>query len=103
MLSYRLFLLCSEKPLAVLVTHIFDLYDFFSHLSIPRADFCRAMSLLEDGYNDVPYHNHIHAADVVHNLFWMVQSPTISQALTKLDIAVALVSCAMHDFGELCF
>ncbi len=87
------------KPLAVLTTFLFDRLDFFSILNLPRAQFCRFMTLLESGYLDVPYHNNLHAADVVHNTFWMFQSPQLASSLSRLDMAVALLAGAMHDYG----
>lgn len=98
---FTIYLLYIEKPLQVIVTYIFDRMDYYSTLSLSRGSLCRFLHFLEGGYLDIPYHNNLHAADVVHNMFWMFQSTNLTNALTKRDMAVALIAGAMHDFGNI--
>lgn len=60
------------------------------------------LSLVEEGYKPVPYHNSVHAACVTHGLHWLL---TCSECLrgvapTPLDMLAALIAAMVHDLGH---
>lgn len=46
----------------------------FEAFKIPMAKFLNFFFALERGYHDIPYHNSIHASDVLHGVFFMTTS-----------------------------
>ena len=57
------------------------------------------------GYEDTPYHNALHAADIVQSVHWML-TPTklggagLSELLEPLEIFVILFAAIVHDLGH---
>ncbi|KAJ3338859.1 hypothetical protein HDU93_008994 [Gonapodya sp. JEL0774] len=47
--------------------HVFLKHDLFAAFDIPIAKFALFLDRVERGYGENPYHNHLHAADVLHN------------------------------------
>lgn len=52
---------------------------------------------LEAHYQDVPYHNSTHAADVVQSVHVLLLSPALQSVFTDLEVLTALFSAAIHD------
>ncbi len=62
---------------------------------------CRYLITVEDRYNHNPYHNRIHAADVLRTLHVIMTRGGIRQAMhTAHDIALlaAYFAAVVHDF-----
>ena len=53
--------------------------------------------LIQDGYEDNPYHNRIHAADVVQTLHSFLQMAGDQFTFEKEDIFLLLISAVVHD------
>jgi len=49
---------------------------------------------------DVPYHNAVHAADVMMTMEWFLSTAYVSQHVSPLDHLMALVASAVHDVGH---
>ncbi|XP_065053831.1 cGMP-inhibited 3',5'-cyclic phosphodiesterase 3A-like isoform X1 [Rhopilema esculentum] len=49
---------------------VFQNRGFFQKFQIPEDVFFRYFRLLESGYHDIPYHNQIHAADVLQGTYY---------------------------------
>ena len=53
---------------------------------------------LEDHYlKDAPYHNRVHAADVVQSTNVLLNSPALESVFTSLEVLSALFASAIHD------
>ncbi|XP_069753731.1 cGMP-inhibited 3',5'-cyclic phosphodiesterase 3B isoform X2 [Narcine bancroftii] len=50
-------------------TGLFDLF------KIPVREFVNYFSALENGYRDIPYHNRVHATDVLHAVWYLTTRP----------------------------
>ena len=88
-------------PLVCLSTHIFTKLDLFDHFNIPKRTFVNFMTRIEETYiASNPYHNAIHGADVLQNLFAFINKESFSKSISSLDILVALVAGAVHDVGH---
>jgi len=87
-------------PLTVIMVHLFEKLDLFHQFNLSKVVFARFIQEIENGYNDVPYHNKIHAADVVQNTYYFLSSATIRPKLTPEDWFAALIAAAVHDFNH---
>ncbi|KAL8169892.1 UNVERIFIED_CONTAM: cGMP-inhibited 3',5'-cyclic phosphodiesterase B [Gekko kuhli] len=47
----------------------------FEIFKIPTWQFMKYFQALENGYRDIPYHNRIHAADVLHAVWYLTTRP----------------------------
>ena len=53
---------------------------------------------IEDHYlSGVPYHNHLHAADVTQSTHLLLSSPALAECFTPLEIMAAILACTVHD------
>ena len=55
---------------------------------------------IQSGYNDNPYHNRLHAADVVQTCGHFLSRPIMKIGLKGLDKLVLLVAAAIHDYAH---
>jgi len=59
--------------LTQLAFRIFQVSGFFTKFKIPETTFLKYFRALESGYHNIPYHNRIHAADVLHGVYYFTQ------------------------------
>jgi len=53
---------------------------------------------IEDHYlKSVPYHNHLHAADVTQSTHLLLSSAALADCFTPLEVMAAILACAVHD------
>jgi hypothetical protein len=69
-------------------------------LTLDLCKFERFATALEAGYRQNAYHNPIHAADVVQNMFFFLKSKFLSSNLSRGNILACLLAAAMHDYGH---
>ena len=48
-------------------------------------------------FQSVPYHNHLHAADVTQSTHILLQSSALGEVFTPLEAMAAILACAVHD------
>ena len=58
------------------------------------------MQAVESGYERNPYHNSVHAADVVQALAWLLASDAFTRELTDLELLCIIMAAAVHDVGH---
>nr|XP_033810475.1 cAMP-specific 3',5'-cyclic phosphodiesterase 4C isoform X2 [Geotrypetes seraphini] len=88
----------SKRPLTVTMYTIFQERDLLKTFQIPVDTFITYMMTLEDHYHpDVPYHNNMHAADVVQSTHVLLSSPALEAVFTDLEIMAAIYASAIHD------
>ncbi|XP_039625699.1 cGMP-inhibited 3',5'-cyclic phosphodiesterase A isoform X3 [Polypterus senegalus] len=54
---------------------LFEDTGLFETFSIPLREFMNYFHALENGYRDIPYHNRIHATDVLHAVWFLTTQP----------------------------
>ncbi|CEF59642.1 3'5'-cyclic nucleotide phosphodiesterase,catalytic domain and HD/PDEase domain and 3'5'-cyclic nucleotide phosphodiesterase family-containing protein [Strongyloides ratti] len=64
-----------ERVLSRIAFRIFDNCSLFSDFQINRKKFFNFFCALESGYWSIPYHNRIHAADVLHACYYLTIHP----------------------------
>ena len=55
---------------------------------------------IQSGYNDNPYHNRLHAADVVQTCGHFLSRPIMKLGLKPLDKLTLLLAAAIHDYAH---
>lgn len=84
--------------LTVLGYFLFKRCGLIESLNLPVDKFSRFLMRLERGYHDdLPYHNSIHAADVLHAIHYFTQLDTIHKVLSDLDIFAMFFAAMVHD------
>ena len=81
-----------NQPLKLICTEL-QVQEF----NIPIDKLLRFLKTIEDLYNDVPYHNKIHAADIVHSVYWFLSTCGVAEHLTKLEIFTCIMAACSHD------
>lgn len=106
---------------------IFEKVGLFKSFNIPVNQFMNYFMALENGYNDLPYHNRIHAADVLHACYYLTtsavpnfkqseshnasttqrprlllnsNSSNLGSSFTPLELLALFSSAAMHDYDH---
>eukprot|EP00929_Paragymnodinium_shiwhaense_P104367 TRINITY_DN6871_c0_g1_i1.p1 TRINITY_DN6871_c0_g1~~TRINITY_DN6871_c0_g1_i1.p1 ORF type:complete len:506 (+),score=134.09 TRINITY_DN6871_c0_g1_i1:204-1721(+) len=66
---------------------------------LPKSKLETFFGAVEHSYQDNPYHNAIHAADVIHGAYILINSG-FKKGLTELELLSIIVSAACHDAGH---
>nr|XP_039259260.1 cGMP-inhibited 3',5'-cyclic phosphodiesterase A-like isoform X2 [Styela clava] len=81
--NFPIFELADETHcvLSQMAYKLFDDTGLFATFKIPRKAFVDYMRALENGYRNIPYHNRIHASDVLHGCWYLTtqQIPGFSE------------------------
>jgi hypothetical protein len=91
---------CQGAPLSTLMMYYFHSLQISSKFPIDDRTFQNFSSLIERGYNDVPYHNNIHAADVMQCVYYFLTASDFSKHISALDGFIALIAAAVHDLDH---
>ncbi len=75
--SFALDAKSGHKPLIFLALHIFETEGLFDQLNLDRNKFKLFISRVQDGYKSVPYHNCIHAADVLQRVHAILKTVAV--------------------------
>jgi len=92
--------LCDHLSLSLLMLSICRSRSMLSTLQIPSEQLICYMNLVDINYKDNPYHNHIHAADVLLNMFYFMRASVFLDNISMLDCFSILVAAATHDIGH---
>jgi len=86
--------------ISLLCYHLMDRHSLFAKLRISRHIMVNFLKEIEQGYNDVPYHNKIHAADVLQGVNFFLQSPVLKSLCDKFPLMrlAAYIGAVVHDF-----
>ncbi|XP_069125970.1 3',5'-cyclic-AMP phosphodiesterase 4C-like isoform X2 [Argopecten irradians] len=90
--------LSNKQPLTCVTYMIFQERNLMKTFQIPNTTLVTYLMHLEDHYHtDVPYHNSMHAADVVQSTHVLLSSQALENVFTDLEVLAAIFACAMHD------
>lgn len=100
---FRLDKAAEGKSLEIITGHLFSLYNLYLTQGFDSVKFLNFIRGIQAGYHkENLYHNATHAADVVQSYYYFLsscQAIDICQ-LTDSDIAVCLISSAIHDYDH---
>nr|XP_008105416.1 PREDICTED: cGMP-inhibited 3',5'-cyclic phosphodiesterase B [Anolis carolinensis] len=65
----------SRRILSQVAFTLFQDTGLFESFKIPTRQFMNYFQALENGYRDIPYHNRIHATDVLHAVWYLTTRP----------------------------
>ena len=88
------------RPLTCAAFTIFRNRSLFrsTHLDIDL--FARFILTLEEGHTTLPYHNSIHATDVLISADFLLSLPSLQKVLSDFGVMVVLIAAASHDLGH---
>lgn len=84
-------------PLSTLVYALFLQWDLVRKLNLDDERLQSFLLQIERLYHDNPYHNHIHAVDVVHCVHWFLLKCGLSGYLKEHILMAAILASAIHD------
>lgn len=96
--SDRLFLKCARY----LCNDHFMITD---NLTLPVPEFSNFFTALEyvmptQKYNNLPYHNSLHALDVLHSFMYFLNITNFCEKLLQIDLLACIVSALAHDLAH---
>eukprot|EP00127_Corallochytrium_limacisporum_P005768 Clim_evm147s210 gene=Clim_evmTU147s210 len=90
-----------QYPLQYLTMQCIQAYDLCNKLKINERSMLNFLFVIESGYRaSNPYHNSIHAADVVQTMFYFLRTLKLDQHFNDEDILASLLAAAVHDYGH---
>jgi len=87
-------------PLLVIVHHIIMQTSLNTHLKLDMNRVDNWLRDIEESYLDNPYHNHLHAADVVCSMYYWFTSKFFKENMTSKELLASLMAAAAHDVGH---
>ncbi|VDK20621.1 unnamed protein product [Taenia asiatica] len=92
---------CTPNPLTCVTYTILKRRGLINKFKIPHWNLLRYLRSVESHYNAcTPYHNKIHAADVVQSVHVLLQAPALDSVFTDLELAAVIIACAVHDVNH---
>lgn len=73
--------------------------DLFEKLNITKRKYIKYLTVIQDMYNHIAYHNKTHATDVCQTMYFYVNHCDFWKlgSMTDLELAVSIISCLVHD------
>mmetsp|Transcript_42246 Transcript_42246/g.75789 ORF Transcript_42246/g.75789 Transcript_42246/m.75789 type:complete len:331 (-) Transcript_42246:364-1356(-) len=91
------------RPLTVSAMLIMRKYDLFRSLGLGEKQFARWLIAVEEGYLDVPYHNAVHASDVLSRVVSILRHEHIAQdsSLSSMcNLLAVIMATVIHDYAH---
>uniref|UniRef100_A0A3Q2YQJ2 3',5'-cyclic-AMP phosphodiesterase n=1 Tax=Hippocampus comes TaxID=109280 RepID=A0A3Q2YQJ2_HIPCM len=90
--------LTNGNGLVTLMCHLFNVYGLVQHLQLDVVKLHRFLSMVQSDYHSQnPYHNAVHAADVIQAMYCYLQETKLSEQMSPLDVFLGLMAAAAHD------
>jgi hypothetical protein len=95
---FELAQLSGNHSLYLLSHHLFAQAKLFELFVIPMDKFSNCIFAIENGYHaDLPYHNSIHASDVLHCIHNLANSPKIKVIWSDIELLAMYFAAIIHD------
>lgn len=91
---------CNQIPLQVSGFYTFHNYNLDGVFKIPEATLKNFLKSLEETYKSNPYHNSIHAADVMNSHLFLLNNSKLFEVCSNLDLMTSIVAALGHDSGH---
>lgn len=101
-LQYDSFMLDTQtnhNPLLALAVYIFETEGLIETLHLEPSKFKLFMSRVQNGYKNVPYHNCIHAADVLQRVHAILKTLT-ADVFTLEEKLACYIAAIVHDYAH---
>jgi high affinity cGMP-specific 3',5'-cyclic phosphodiesterase 9 len=90
----------NTKLLNELLVLMFEKLDLIKELKIDKDSLVRFIRECQSEYQDVPFHNFIHAFDVTQMVFCLLMQGRARELLRPKDCLVLLIAAIAHDMGH---
>ncbi|EFJ48255.1 3'5'-cyclic nucleotide phosphodiesterase, partial [Volvox carteri f. nagariensis] len=99
--TWRLRDVTHGHPLSALGFYLIQRAGLITNLKLKPAVLARLLRHIEAGYNDNPYHNATHAADVLQTLHVIIHGAQLHvHYLDQLGLLAAYFAAIVHDYGH---
>ena len=88
------------KSISIVGRYLFNKFGLSSRYQIPEDILGAYLGKIESQYNDCPYHNACHGADVLHSLMYFYMNSEIQKFLNPIEIMASLIAGLAHDVGH---
>jgi len=94
--------IAKDDELFYMTTYVFQINNLFECLNINQVIFYNFIKRIQSGYRANPYHNALHAADVVQTVhYFLTTGGYMEQAdLNNIELAAMFISAAIHDYDH---
>jgi len=98
---FKLVNLSNCRPIFYLGKRIFEQNKFHKHFNINLSTLECFLTKMENQYHmALPYHNNIHAADVLHAMNYFISHPLLNKILTIEEKFACVISAIAHDIDH---
>jgi hypothetical protein len=98
---FKLSDLSNRQPIFYLGKQIFEKHNFLKHFNIKLSTLEAFLTKMENQYHmSLPYHNNIHAADVLHAMNYFISHPYLDKTLTIEEKFACIISAIAHDIDH---
>ncbi len=87
-----------NRPLYFTALYLFEKHDLFHKCRINVQHFKNFMETMECGYKNNPYHNAIHATDVLQTVHALLTRSSKTSHLNDIEKFALLISAIVHDY-----
>lgn len=89
----------NHRPLSMLAFYLIRKEGLIEDLKLDADKVAHYFNLIEAGYNETPYHNRVHAADVLQRFYAIIKtvSDDVFSAEQKLT---CIIAAAVHDYAH---
>ncbi|CAF2816287.1 unnamed protein product [Rotaria sp. Silwood2] len=95
--TFRIEDLSGQRPLTTITYKIFQERFLLRTYAIEPHTLISYLLTLEDHYQQVPYHNKAHGADVCQSMHVLLNASALDGVFTELEIMSAIFASAVHD------
>lgn len=96
--------LCEERhpgrSLECVFMELLDSLDLFTSMKLDRKICQKYIQAIEAAYKGNPYHNHVHAADVLQSVGVILLKDNYFKHHTDLELLAMILSAAVHDVAH---
>lgn len=96
---FRMAQLSKQCPLQYVSLAVMQARDLLEIFKIPVTKLCGFLAEIERQYQDLPYHNSVHAADVVQTTHALFSTETAAQ-FSELEVFTTIFASICHDVGH---
>lgn len=91
---------CNQIPLQVAGFYSFHKFNLDEVFKIPEGVLRNFLMKLEATYKPNPYHNSVHAADVMNSHLFLVNNSKLFEYCTNIDVMAGIIAALGHDAGH---
>ncbi|KAJ3362343.1 hypothetical protein GGF32_006178 [Allomyces javanicus] len=89
--------LTNGHPLLFMAYYAIKKFKLLDELHVEDITLLQYLDEIEVMYQDAPYHNHIHAADMLQAMWVFLQDERLKAACSPLELLAVILSCTIHD------